>query len=66
MGVLLFDVSDWCSVKKINKLIIKRMSNIYYWEKLMFSKLWISRKENLKKCTSFEEQKSTMVYSGKR
>ena len=31
--------------------------NIYYWEKLMFSKL--VRKENLKKCTSFEEQKGT-------
>ena len=33
------------------------MSNIYYWEKLTFSKLRFSRKENLKKCTSFEEQK---------
>ena len=35
------------------------MSNIYYWEKLTFSKLRFSRKENLKKCTSFEEQKGT-------
>ena len=33
------------------------MSNIYYWEKLTFSKLCFSQKENLKKCTSFEEQK---------
>ena len=34
--------------------------NIYYREKLSFSKLVgkiICRKENLKKCTSFEDQK---------
>ena len=30
-----------------------------YWEKLTFSKLWFSRTENSKKCTSFEEQKVT-------
>ena len=35
------------------------MSNSYYWEKLTFSKLRFFRKENLKKCTSFEEQKGT-------
>ena len=39
------------------------MSNIYYWEKLKFSKLQFSRKENLKKCTSFEEQKGTLSSS---
>ena len=36
--------------------------DIYYWEKLTFWKLVekvISQKENLKKCTSFEEQKGT-------
>ena len=36
--------------------------NIYYWEKLTFSKLAgnvIYRKENLKKSTRFEEQKGT-------
>ena len=40
------------------------MSNIYYWEKLTFSKLRFSRKENLKKCTSFEEQKGTRYIRG--
>ena len=35
------------------------MSNIYYYEKLTFSKLHFYRKENLKKCTNFEEQKGT-------
>ena len=35
------------------------MSNIYYWEKLTFSKLHFSRRENLKKCTNFEERKGT-------
>ena len=38
------------------------MSNIYYREKLTFSKLiekCISRKENLKKYTGFEKQKGT-------
>ena len=34
------------------------MSDIYYQEQLMFSKLWFT-KENLKKCTSYEEQKGT-------
>ena len=43
----------------INRLIWKGISNIYYWEKLTFSKLRFSRKENLKKCTNFEEQKDT-------
>ena len=36
--------------------------NIYYWEKLTFSKLFGKvnfSKENLNKCTSFEEQKGT-------
>ena len=35
------------------------MSNIYYREKLTFSKLRFSRKENLQKCTNFEEPKGT-------
>ena len=37
--------------------------NIYYWENWRsqnLSEKYISRKENLKKCTSFEEQKGTM------
>ena len=40
-------------------ILSKGMSNIYFWEKLTFSKLLLSRKENLKKYTSFEEQKGT-------
>ena len=51
------------SIKEINRLIIsKGMSSISYWEKLTFSKLQFSWKENLKKCTSFEEQKSIQCY----
>ena len=43
------------------------MSNKYYWEKLMFSKLvgkenFLSWKENLKKYTSFEEQKVQGIF----
>ena len=61
MCVLLFDVFKVCSasIKEINRLIWKRMSYIYDWEKLKFSKLRFSRKGNLKKCTNFEEQKGT-------
>ena len=40
------------------------MSNIYYKEKLTFSKLQFYRKENLKKCTTFEEQKGTSYIRG--
>ena len=40
------------------------MLNIYYWEKLTFSKLQFYRKENLKKWTSFEEQKGTSYFRG--
>ena len=61
MNLLFCDVFNGCSssIKEINRLIWKRMSNIYYWEKLTFSKHRFSRKENLKKCTNFEEQKGT-------
>ena len=57
---------EWCSssIKEINMIIWKRMSNIYYWEKLTFSELRFSRKENLKKCTAFEEQNSTRYIRG--
>ena len=41
------------------------MSNIYYWEKLTFSELRFSMKRNLKKCTSFDEQKVTRYIPGK-
>ena len=51
-------------VKEINRLISKGMSNTYYREKLTFSKLPFSRKENLKKCTSFEEQKDARYIWG--
>ena len=48
----------------INTLIWKGMSNIYYWEKLTFSKLQFSRKENLKKCANFGEQNGTSIFQG--
>ena len=41
------------------------MSNSYNQEKLTFSKLRFHRKENLKKCTTFEEQKGTRYIRGK-
>ena len=41
------------SNKETNRLMSKGMSNMYDWEKLTFSNLRFSRKENLKKCTSF-------------
>ena len=44
------------SVKEINNLIRKEMSLL---KKLTLSKLLFSLKENLKKCTIFEEQKGT-------
>ena len=50
------------SIKEINRLISKGVSNIYYSEKLTFSKLRFSRKENLKKYTTFETQKDTGVF----
>ena len=37
MCVLLFDACNGCSLVK--KWIGERMSNIYYWEKLTFSKI---------------------------
>ena len=48
MCVLLFDVFNGCSssIKDINRLIWKWMSNIYYWDKLTFSKLQFSRIRN--------------------
>ena len=66
MCVLLFDVFNGCcsSIKDINRLIWKGMSNIYKWEKLTFSKPRFSRKEKLKKYTNFEEQKGTKYIRG--
>ena len=65
MCAILFNVFNGCatSIKEINRSIWKGISNIYYWEKLT-SKLRLSRKENLKKCTNFEEQKGTRYIRG--
>ena len=66
MCVLLFDTFNGCSssIKEINRLIWKGMSNIYYWEKLTFSKLRFSRKENLKKCTTLKSKKVQGIFGG--
>ena len=37
---------------------------LYYYGKLTFSKLQFYREENLKKCTTFEEQKGTRYIRG--
>ena len=67
MCVLLFDVFNRCSLVQLKKqlgLIGNGMSNIYFWEKLTFSELRFSRKENFRKCISFEEQKETTYIQG--
>ena len=43
-------------IKEINKSV-KHL--IYFYEKLMFSKLQFNWEENLKKCATFDEQKGT-------
>ena len=48
-------------IKEINRSV-KYL--LYYYEKLTFSKLQFYREENLKKCTTFEEQKGTRYISG--
>ena len=50
------------SDKEINRLMSKGISNIY--EKLTFSNLRFSRKENLKKCTSFVKCKKVQGIFG--
>ena len=54
MHALLFDVFN-SLIKEINRPV-KHL--LYYYEKLTFSKLRFYWEENLKKCTTFEEQKS--------
>ena len=54
------------SIKETNRLISKGMSNIYYYELMKFLKLPFSQKENLKKCTRFDEQKGTKYIWEKR
>ena len=46
-------------IKEINRSVI-----LYYYEKLTFSKLQFYQEENLKKCTTFEEQKGTRYIRG--
>ena len=48
-------------IKEINRSV-KHL--LYYYEKLTFSKLQFYREENLKKCTTFEEQKGTRYIRG--
>ena len=48
-------------IKEINRSV-KHL--LYYYEKLTFSKLQFNREENLKKCTTFEEQKGTRYIRG--
>ena len=55
MHALLFDVFN-SLIKEINRPV-KHL--LYYYEKLTLSKLQFYRKENLKKCTTFEEQNDT-------
>ena len=51
MRVSLFDVFNEfsSSIKEINRIIWKGLSNIYYWEKLSFWNFQFSPKDNFKK-----------------
>ena len=53
MSVLLFGAFNGCSssIKEINRLLWKGMSNIYYWEKLAFSK-----------CTTLKSKKVQSIF----
>ena len=66
MCVLLFDTFNGCSssIKEINRLIWKGMPNIYYWEKLTFSKLRFSRKENFKNALTLKRKKLQGIFGG--
>ena len=50
---------------EINRLITKVVSNIYYWEKLTFSKLSFYLEKKLNKCNSFGEQRVRRYIRGK-
>ena len=54
------------SIKEINRLVSKGISNIYFWGKPRFSnfRFCFSQKENLKKFTCFEEQKHARYIQG--
>ena len=48
-------------IKEINRSV-KHL--LYYYEKLTFSKLQFYQEKNVKKCTTFEEQKGTKYICG--
>ena len=60
MCIFLLDI--FSSIKEINRLKSKGMSGIYYREKLTFSKLRFSQKENLKKYTSLKSKKVQGIF----
>ena len=62
--VLLFNVFNGCYTV-INSLISKGMSNITIEKNVECLKRRFSRKENLKKCSSFERAKRYKIYSRK-
>ena len=47
-------------IKEINRSV-KHL--LYYYEKLTFSKLQFYQEKNVKKCTTFEEQKGTGIFA---
>ena len=48
----------------VAETISKGKSKIYSSEKLTFSKVWFSQRENLKKCSRFEEQNGIRYFRG--
>ena len=50
------------SVKEINRLISKGMSNIYYWEKQTFSKLRFSGKKIWRNALALKSEKIQGIF----
>ena len=67
MCVILFYTFNGCSgsIKEINRLIWKGMSNLYYRAQLTFPKLWFSRKEILKNALSLKNRKVQGIFGGR-
>ena len=49
------------SIKELNRLLSKGMSNIYYYEQLTFSKLQVSRKDIFKNALALKSKKVQCV-----
>ena len=67
MCIFLFDVFNGCSssVKETNRLTWKGMPNIYYLEKLTFSKLRFSLKKIWRNTLTLKSKKVQGIFGGR-